>query len=46
MLPSTLREVPQDIFKDCGSLRVVRVAKGCPLDIEKYVGENVKVVPK
>lgn len=44
VLPGTLAEIPQDIFEDCADLRVVRVAEGCPLDVEKYVGEDVEVL--
>ena len=43
VLPSTLRQMSQDIFKGCDSLRVVRVARGCPLDVRKFVGSRVKV---
>ena len=43
ILPGTLREMSPDIFKNCNSLKTVRVAKGCSLDIRKFVGENVEV---
>ena len=43
VLPSTLAEMPTDIFEGCADLRVVRVAEGCPLDIGRFVGENVEV---
>ena len=43
VLPSTLRQMSPDIFKGCDSLRVVRVARGCPLDVRKFVGSRVKV---
>ena len=43
ILPGTLREMSPNIFRDCDSLKTVRVAKGCSLDIRKFVGENVEV---
>ena len=43
VLPSTLRELPPDVFRDCGSLRVVRVARACPLDVGRFVREGVEV---
>ena len=43
MLPSTLRELPPDVFRDCKNLKVVWVARGCPLDVRKFVGEGVEV---
>ena len=36
-------EISPNVFRDCDSLRVVRVAEGCPLDIRKFVGESVEV---
>ena len=46
VLPSTLREVSPDIFRGCKSLKLVRVAKSCPLDIKKYVRKDVVVCCK
>ena len=43
VLPSTLREMSPDMFNGCDSLRVVRVARGCALDVRKFVGSRVKV---
>lgn len=43
-LPSTLREMMPDIFCGCRSLRTVRVAKGCGVDVRKFVGESVEVL--
>lgn len=46
MLPSTLREISYNIFEDCESLRVVRMAKGCKAKVKKCVGKSVKVLKK
>lgn len=43
VFPSTLREVRSDIFKGCGSLKIVRVAQGCTVNIQKLVDISVKV---
>ena len=43
MFPSTLREMVPGIFNDCKDLKTVRVAEGCPLDVEKFVGDTVDV---
>lgn len=43
VLPSTLREMSPNIFKDCGSLKTVWVAKGCKLNIRLLVGFFVRV---
>ena len=32
-----------DMFKGCDSFRAVRVARGCALDVRKFVGSRVKV---
>ena len=45
-LPSTLREMSPRVFKGCDSLRTVRVAKDCPVDVEGHVGNRVKVKRK
>ena len=46
VLPSTLREISPDIFKGCKSLKIVRVAKGCAVNVRKLVGFFVKVRQK
>ena len=43
VFPGTLKEVWPDIFKYCKSLKTVRVAKDCPVCVEKLVGSNVEV---
>lgn len=43
-LPSTLREMSSEIFRDCGSLKIVRVARGCPIDVGKFVDRKVEVL--
>ena len=43
VLPSTLREMSPDVFRDCGSLKTVRVARACPLDVGGFVREGVEV---
>ena len=43
VLPGTLRQISPDMFKGCDSLRVVRVARGYPLDVRKFVDSRVKV---
>ena len=42
-LPSTLREIGPELFVNCGSLRTVRVAKGCEAPAKQLVGKGVKV---
>ena len=46
VFPSTLREMSPNIFDGCGRLRTVRVARGCPLRVEKFVGPFVWVRQK
>lgn len=43
VLPSTLREMSPDIFKNCADLKTVRVAEGCRADVEDFVSSSVKV---
>ena len=43
-LPSTLREMFSEIFRDCDSLKIVRVARSCPIDVGKFVGGKVEVL--
>lgn len=43
VLPSTLREMHPDMFKDCSALKIVWVAKGCPLNVKSFVGSGVEV---
>ena len=43
VLPGTLREISPEIFKDCDSLRTVRVAKDCPIDVESMIDSSVEV---
>ena len=43
VLPSTLREARSDIFEGCSCLKVVRVARGCAVNVRKLVGFSVKV---
>ena len=44
VLPSTLREMSPEIFRDCGSLKIVRVARDCPIDVGKFVSGKVEVL--
>ena len=44
VLPSTLKEMSPNMFSSCYALKTVRVALGCPVDIEKLVGSKVKVL--
>ena len=46
VLPSTLRELHPDIFRDCKRLRTVRVARGCAVKVRKFVGFLVRVRQK
>lgn len=43
ILPSTLREMSPDIFRDCKDLKTVRVAKGSQIKVRKFVGITVRV---
>ena len=43
VLPSTVREISPKVFGGCDSLRTVRVARDCPVDVEGLVGSRVKV---
>ena len=43
VLPKTLKEMSPDIFKCCDSLKIVRVAKGCPINVKKFVKSGVDV---
>ena len=43
VLPGTLREVSPSIFAGCECLRVVRVARGCSVDVQKLVDKDVRV---
>ena len=42
-LPSTLKDMKKDIFNGASNLRVVLVARGCAVDVRKYVGFSVEV---
>ena len=42
-LPSTLREIGENVFNTCPNLKTIWVEKGCTLDIKAFVDENVKV---
>lgn len=44
MIPSTLRKISPEIFKGCNSLKIVRAASGCEVEVEKFVGGSVKVL--
>ena len=46
VLPSTLREISPKVFGDCDSLRTVRVARDCSVDVEGLVGSRVEVKRK
>ena len=46
VLPSTLKKMTPDMFKDYGSLKTVWVAKGCKVDVKKFVGSSVTVLKK
>ena len=41
VLPSTLREISPNIFKNSGSLRTVWVTKDCPVCVESLVDSSV-----
>lgn len=43
MIPSTLREMRDHAFSDCGSLKLARVRKGCAVDIKGLVRDSVEV---
>ena len=43
LLPSTLYEIGPNLFVNCDSLRTIRVAKGCKVQVKQLVGEDVKV---
>ena len=43
VLPRTLKRVHPAIFKDCGSLLVVRMKIGCAVDIRKLVDLRARV---
>ena len=45
VLPSTLKDVGEDIFTKCHSLRAVWVGEGCTLDIAKCVEHSVAILP-
>ena len=44
VLPSTLKEMSPDMLNGCYVLKTVRVARGCPVDVEKFVDSKVKVL--
>lgn len=46
VLLSTLKEMPLGIFDNCDALKTVWVAKGCQVDIRKYVKDSVDVRQK
>ena len=43
VLPSTLKSMKKGIFSCASNLRVVRVARGCAVDVRKYVRYSVEV---
>lgn len=43
--PSTLKEIERSAFDSCKCLKVVWVDDSSPLDIRKYVGDNVTILP-
>lgn len=43
-LPSTLREVDENAFEDC-YVGAVWVEDGCKVNVRKYAGKSVKVLP-
>ena len=43
VLPSMLREISPNIFKNSGSLKTIRVAKDCSVCVESLVGSGVEV---
>lgn len=42
--PSTLKEIERSVFDCCKCLKVVWMDDSCPLDIRKYVGDNVTIL--
>ena len=42
-LPSTLKEMKKDIFNGAFNIKVVLVARGCAVDVSKYVESSVEV---
>ena len=44
VLPSTLREMSPDIFRNCTDLKTVWVAEGCKVDVKKFVDNQVNVL--
>ena len=45
-LPSTLRHMSLHIFDGCCALRTVWMRDGCLVDVENFVGRNVRVLWK
>ena len=43
VLPSTLREMSPDVFRDCESLKTVWVAEGCRIEVKDLVSRSVRV---
>ena len=46
VFPGTLREVSPRVFEGCGGLQTVLVARGCSVDVGKFVGSSVRVQRK
>lgn len=44
-LPSTLKEIHDDAFKNCNNLKTIWIEEGCTPDVRKYVGNSVDIVP-
>lgn len=42
-LPNTLREIGENVFNTCPNLKIVRVEKGCVINVKALVDKNVKV---
>ena len=43
VLPSTLREISPDVFRDCEYLKTVWIAEGCRIEVKDFVNLSVKV---
>ena len=44
-LPSTLKEMGSDVFRDCSDLETVWVEEGCALDVREHVADSVVILP-
>lgn len=45
MLSSTLKEIGEDAFEYCWSLKIIWVEDGCAPDIRKCAGQDVAIFP-